>query len=400
MSKIDLRPFGLYWDLDPLTMGSPIPDTYKTAVARKDRRDRYTFFDNAEKRLFRLSTIKSLGSGTYGETLLTNFRIDGHKVVMKVIQKNAHFTPEDVINEVLAQIIVVETTKDLDFPEINLKGPFAPRVFLFAQDSNNYYILNQIMDITLHKLLIDDGTFSNLTCCLKHIAQILSVLFDKLEFNHRDFKPDNIMINEDGVKLIDFGFCCMKYGGMRISPGYTFPRTELVNCSSRTRDMNSILYSILDHPILSSYTLEMSPIKRIIRALMFSHEPVPVDWLNTYKKYNVAVENPNLRPEVVLKIIGSFQMYDETMETKIVPYWAQNVEQVNAGILWKLTPPEINFLNPAKLIAFLKKSNSMIMIQRIMSQTKNEQVKAACMVLLAPKASNKINGGGTRKHRR
>jgi hypothetical protein len=88
------------------------------------------------------------------------------------------------------------------------------------------------------------------------------------------------------------------------------------------------------------------------------------------------------------------------METQIVPYWAQNVEQVNAGILWKLTPPEINFLNPAKLIAFLKKSNSMIMIQRIMSQTKNEQVKAACMVLLAPKASNKINGGGTRKHRR
>jgi serine/threonine protein kinase len=61
------------------------------------------------------------------------------------------------------------------------------------------------MDITLHKLLIDEGTFSNLTCCLKHIAQILSVLFDKLEFNHRDFKPDNIMINEDGVKLIDFG---------------------------------------------------------------------------------------------------------------------------------------------------------------------------------------------------
>ena len=89
----------------------------------------------------------------------------------------------------------------------------------------------------------------------------------------------------------------------------------------------------------------------------------------------------------------------ETMETQIVPYWAQNVEMINAGILWKLTPPEINFLNPAKLIAFLKKSNSMIMIQRIMSQTKNEEVKAACMVLLAPKSSNKINGG-TRKHRR
>jgi hypothetical protein len=133
---------------------------------------------------------------------------------------------------------------------------------------------------------------------------------------------------------------------------------------------------------------------------MFSHEPVPTDWLNTYKKYNVAAENPNLRPEVVLKILGGMHMYNETMETQIVPYWAQNVEEVNAGILWKLTPAEIDFLNPAKLIAFLKKSNSLIMIQRIMSQTKNEQLKAACQVLLVPKPSNKHNGGATRKHRR
>jgi serine/threonine protein kinase len=399
MSKIDLRPYGLYWDLDPLTMGSPIPDTYKTAVARKDGRNRYTFFDGAEKRLFRLSTIKSLGSGTYGETLLTNFSIGGERVVMKVIQKTPHFTPEDVINEVIAQIVVVETTKHMDFSEINLKGPFAPRVFLFAQDRNNYYILNQIMDITLHRLLIDNGTFSNLTCCLKHIAKILSVLFDTLEFNHRDLKPDNIMINEDGVKLIDFGFCCMKYGGMRISPGYTFPRTELVNCSSRTRDMNSILYSILDHPILHGFTLEMSPIKRIIRSLMFSDEPVPVDWLNTYKKYNVAAENRNLRPEVIFKIVSSFQMYGETMHAEISAYWAQHVAEVNAGILRMLTPAEINFIIPVRLIIFLKKSNNPMMIQRIMSQTNNELVKDACRQLLAPKKTNKIKGG-TRKHKR
>ena len=41
-----------------------------------------------------------------------------------------------------------------------------------------------------------------------------------------------------------------------------------------------------------------------------------------------------------------------------------------------------------------------MMIQRIMSQTNNEQVKAACQQLLAPKTSNKVNGGGTRKNRR
>ena len=233
---IDLNPYGLFWILDPTTMKTPIPPNYETALAKINGTN-VKFFDKSNKQLIEFNIIKLLGKGSYGITYGIDTKINGKDAVVKMIKRHDSFTTADVLTEVVAQIIISEETKSVDYSDIGLKGPFAPLVFFFAKDQTHYYILSQRMKIDLNELLSAPDLSINIRASIIQTATILDYLWHNFNFNHRDFKPDNIMLDDNGVRIIDFGFCCMKYEGMDIRPAYEFPRDYLRSCSSISRDL-------------------------------------------------------------------------------------------------------------------------------------------------------------------
>lgn len=59
----------------------------------------------------------------------------------------------EAIQETVVQILIYESTKDLNFPEINLKGPFAPKFLGIAKDETSLFIVMEKLEITLEQLL-------------------------------------------------------------------------------------------------------------------------------------------------------------------------------------------------------------------------------------------------------
>jgi hypothetical protein len=84
------------------------------------------------------------------------------------------------------------------------------------------------------------------------IATMLDFFYKKVRFNHRDMKSNNVMYTFDSarniqIRLIDFGFCCLQWNGIRIQGSQYFPPTA--NCFSLFRDMTQYLYEIyIDYP--------------------------------------------------------------------------------------------------------------------------------------------------------
>jgi len=105
---------------------------------------------------------------------------------------------------------------------------------------------------------------------LSYILQISNALYylyqDGLEFNHRDFKPDNTMfvITEKNKikidikqitfdfpsygqlhKIIDFGLSCIKYKEYNLNTVSYYSKED--NCYRKSRDLSQLVFSILNY---------------------------------------------------------------------------------------------------------------------------------------------------------
>jgi len=387
MAKLDLRPYGLFWDLDPNTMKHPVPEAFKVARALiRNERSLY-IYDETDEMNMRIVLKDVLGTGTYGTTYSTDTEIDGVEVVVKVIQHDASYTTEDVATEVISQILVVNATADFVDAKHALKGPFAPRVFKFAKDEYYYYIVNEKMAVDFKNILKIDSSL-NLKNGISQICIALKVLYDRLQFNHRDFKPDNIMFSYAGnVRLIDYGFCCLKYGQMSISSGYEYPKVSLKYCDKRSRDLNALFFYILNY---SMYSNIVCPFKRIMKALMYDNKSDPVNWTASYVKYNLRSELVNLYPENVLKVFDGLEFHNMKRTcSDFKPEWTKNIEMVNKGVIENLKDEEIDFLNKDKLRVFLTDDKSIILTKKVMRSVSDPILKDFCYNLL--KELNKNN---------
>lgn len=120
------------------------------------------------------------------------------------------------------------------------------------------------------------------------ITVILKELYKRIGYNHRDFKPDNIMFNtvngKPNIKLIDFGFSCLKYKNLIMkSKSLDVYSTRLTSCDSETRDLHAFFYFFCYY---TYYKTVDCPLKRVIRALMSSDENESRNWGATYLNYD------------------------------------------------------------------------------------------------------------------
>ncbi|KAF4092119.1 hypothetical protein AMELA_G00017250 [Ameiurus melas] len=143
--------------------------------------------------------IKTLGIGAFGEVCLARKVDTGALYAMKTLRK------KDVL--LRNQVAHVKAERDILAEADN---EWVVRLYYSFQDKDNlYFVMDYIPGGDMMSLLIRLGVFTEeltrfyiaeLTCAVESVH--------KMGFIHRDIKPDNILIDQDGhIKLTDFGLC-------------------------------------------------------------------------------------------------------------------------------------------------------------------------------------------------
>ena len=185
------------------------------------------------------------------------------------------------------------------------------------------YFLTELMENTL-----DGGhirpTMTNLGVqpglivdFLRQITPILQFLYNDCNFNHGDFKTDNVMYNAAGqYKLIDFGFSRLKIQGRVIETQH-----EYCNFSEESRDLSQMIRTIVDGTQMAyyyayhgvgAYTLANKLDKILTYTVLnnaicdgkdghheehFSSLMHPhIDWVGTYLYFNAPAPPPGVVP--------------------------------------------------------------------------------------------------------
>jgi ankyrin repeat protein len=307
--NIDFSQYGLNWQIPANAVS--MPDNFKENVSKVKSDDKKLIFTKPNGTIVNIVMEETLGRGSYGETR----SIDIYKELDKYVDKNvpkvvkiikfSNNSPEmvyDTIQEALIQILIYETSKDYKNAEINLFGPFCPKFYLLGREGATMFIVMERVTVNLDSILRNkekEGTPTHVSWrpptsafvrqTILQLTTILKELYVKIGYNHRDLKADNIMFNivngEPNLKLIDFGFSCLKYKNLILKSIYSrAPSTlYLKYCDSETRDLHTFFYYFCNH----TYYYNVScPLKRVIKALMSSYKDEVDTWGSTYEIYN------------------------------------------------------------------------------------------------------------------
>lgn len=244
--------------------------------------------------------IRDLGSGTFGTVYQTTKR--------RVIKEIVGMTRAQFQQEVMIQMKVYEAVPN-SCPKIHDVG------VLEDDYEHPFLIVMEQFDNTAQKILQQNPAM--IPDFLRQVARILQKL-EPFEFNHRDFKSDNVMYKMEGDKvrfaLIDFGFACITVGGKKYAGTTYFKKTA--KCFRKSRDLAQLVYEV------EKYTPNIPENIRTFLRLLLTFDingtkcemfkgcpPHKIDeWLDTYTFLdNDAVENPNTTPEGMLRALDFFE---------------------------------------------------------------------------------------------
>ncbi|KAK7411903.1 hypothetical protein VNO78_03347 [Psophocarpus tetragonolobus] len=146
---------------------------------------------------FDLLTI--IGRGAFGEVRLVREKISGHIYAMKKLKKSEMLSRGQVEHVRAERNVLAEVASD-----------FIVKLYYSFQDAEHLYLIMEYLpggDIMT--LLMREETLTE-TVARFYIAQSVLAIesIHKHNYIHRDIKPDNLLLDENGhMKLSDFGLC-------------------------------------------------------------------------------------------------------------------------------------------------------------------------------------------------
>ena len=145
------------------------------------------------------TSVKVIGRGAFGEVRLVQKNDTGHVYAMKILRKAEMHEKE--------QIAHVRAERDILMEADN---PWVVRMYYSFQDTYNLYLVMEFLPGgDMMALLIKKDILQEKEAKF-YIAETALAIdsIHKLDFIHRDIKPDNLLLDSKGhIKLSDFGLC-------------------------------------------------------------------------------------------------------------------------------------------------------------------------------------------------
>lgn len=160
---------------------------------------------------------KILGQGTYGTTYLgfKEGRADNLYAIKKIDIPHDILNRDELIKQTEDEIDVLKKISSVGHCNVHISCIYDNFTSLrgFYGDINYYIVMEYIKGMSLHEYIKSIQYFINRRDLWAILYQLSKGLYDihRYDIAHKDIKPDNIMINEDGnIKYIDFGLACVK----------------------------------------------------------------------------------------------------------------------------------------------------------------------------------------------
>ena len=310
--SLNLRPYGINLTLDPKMSELDSHLTSDILIAEASETKTKIVIDG----VVYTKMGPSLGAGSYGKTYKCTDP-KGQVVAIKAVHAPL-LRKDDIqgfLTEIIIQIILLETSKDQP------NGPYVPHIYKvgFTKSTKNGYIVSELMYRTVRDLIKTESKEKNnmiVPELIRQIATILDFFGEKLEFNHRDCKSDNLMYVKDKngnrrFKLIDFGYSCLKWNNLQI-------RGKIAKlsgaCYRKGRDLAQLMYELWHYFQLSpelyawlktNLDVHINKNCSITKGCDF---PVPIhDWQNTYTLFNTKDVEPIYNTHTVLDRVKKLQ---------------------------------------------------------------------------------------------
>ena len=212
--------------------------------------------------------LKELGSGGFGSVVLARHDASGTPVAIKYLRADLLADPE------FARMFRAEAEVLASLDDANVV-----RLYEYIESSSGAAIVMELVNgVSLREILLNQGATSAEAALVVLQGSLLGLAAaHRRGVVHRDYKPENVLVNGDGLsKLTDFGIAAragdrpMPAGTLAYAPPEQFAGTPATPASDVYAATATFYECLAGQPPFSGKTAEV---------LMYQHmaEPVPLD---------------------------------------------------------------------------------------------------------------------------